>query len=390
MTYNENDKILNLAYKFSSLKKYIQHDEIADYIAAIEKVKDQLNYGISHRSTLNKKESWLSGIDNTVLIISLIFISLILTIIEFIYDEKKSPAHENNHYYPVSSLKVFILSVATVGIYFIYWFYKNWVYVKARDKSSIIPWGRALFSGFWVYPLYLSLSREDAYKDQNAPKYRNLRYGLLAFGFFAGTAFSGIDDVKSYAALLLSIVCLMPLVEKINILTLDSNEYYVFNSRWRPRHLIFIILGSSLITYDIASSVNYIPNTVVVSGDSLWSRDIRFMQRIKVIDPEEKLVLFYSTGDFSFKDDGNGITDRGVFSYWKNDDGSIAIERASFDQVSDIVHTMDSDELSSIKIVKKDGSNFVLFVTTNSDGDKKFTQRLNEYWAINKVLAPHT
>jgi len=304
-------------------------------------------------------------------------------------DRRKSLASENDIYYPVSSLKVFVLSIATLGIYFIYWFYKNWLYVKLRDQSSIIPWGRALFSGFWMYPLYLSLSREGAYKEQDIPKYRNMRYGLLAIGFFIGTALSGIDDVASYAALFLSIICLMPLVEKINHFTLHSNECYLFNSRWRPRHIIFIILGVSVISYDIASSINIIPNNAVVSGDSLWSRDIKFMQRKKIIDPEEKLILFYSAGDFSFKEDGNGITDRGVFSYWRDDeDGSIKKERAHFKEIADIVHTLPSEELSSIKIVKKDGSNFALFVTTNNGGDKKFTKRLKEYWMINKLIAP--
>ncbi len=393
VSHSEKDKILVIKYKFSSLKKYINQDEISEYIEAIEKVKDQLNYGVTHRSVINKKENWYSGIDNTIVILSLIIISLLFTIIEFIFDRKKSPPHENSHYYPVSSSKVFILSMATLGVYLLYWFYKNWVYVKSRDESSIIPWGRALFSGFWMYPLYLSLSREDTYKEQDIPKYRNLRYGFLAFGFLAGTAFSGIEYVGSYAALLISIVCLMPLVEKINHLTLHSNEYYVFNSRWRPRHLIFIILGVVLISYDIASSVNYIPNNAVISGSSLWSRDVRFMQRIKVLDPEEKLVLFYSAGDFSFKEDGNGITDRGVFSYWQegeDGDGAVKKERASFNEIADVVHTLASDELSSIKIVKKDGSNFILFVTTDNGGDKKFIKRLNEYWAINKIISPIT
>ncbi|MFW2439494.1 MAG: DUF3857 domain-containing protein [Arenicellales bacterium] len=389
VSYDEKEKILILKYKFSSLKKYIHQDDITEYIDAIEKVKDQINFGVTQGSEINKNESWYSGIGITTIILSLVIISLIFTLIEFISDRKNSPAHENIHYYPVSSAKVFILSIATLGIYLIYWFYKNWVYVKARDKSSIIPWGRALFYGFWMYPLYLSLSREDFYNGQDVPKYRNLFYGFLAFGFLVGSALSGIDDVRSYAALLISIVCLMPLVEMINRITLHSNEYYVFNSRWRPRHLIFIIFGSVLISYHIASSINYIPNNLVISGSSLWSRDIKFMQRIKVLDPEEKLILFYSAGDFSFKEDGNGISDRGVFSYWKDElNGKIISERASFDEISDFVHTLVSDDLSSIKIVKKDGSNFILFVTTNNGGDKKFTKRLKEYWTINKIISP--
>ena len=49
-----------------------------------------------------------------------------------ITDERFQP-----RYYPVSTTKLVVLSILTGGLYEIYWFYKNWKWIKQRDGSSI-------------------------------------------------------------------------------------------------------------------------------------------------------------------------------------------------------------------------------------------------------------
>lgn len=34
------------------------------------------------------------------------------------------------YYFPVSNTKLVLMSLATLGFYELYWFYKNWVFVK--------------------------------------------------------------------------------------------------------------------------------------------------------------------------------------------------------------------------------------------------------------------
>jgi hypothetical protein len=44
-------------------------------------------------------------------------------------------------FFPVSITKFLLLSIGTLGLYEIYWFYKNWGFIKARDRSDISPRG---------------------------------------------------------------------------------------------------------------------------------------------------------------------------------------------------------------------------------------------------------
>jgi hypothetical protein len=57
-------------------------------------------------------------------------------------------------FFAVSPLKLAVLSVCTLGLYQIYWFYKHWVLIKQRSEPLIIPWARALFGLFWCYSCF--------------------------------------------------------------------------------------------------------------------------------------------------------------------------------------------------------------------------------------------
>ncbi len=53
-------------------------------------------------------------------------------------------------FFPVSITKLIILSICTIGIYEVYWFYKNWEIIKQREYSKISPFWRAIFSAIGV------------------------------------------------------------------------------------------------------------------------------------------------------------------------------------------------------------------------------------------------
>ncbi|MAS64067.1 MAG: hypothetical protein CL815_02440 [Coraliomargarita sp.] len=57
-------------------------------------------------------------------------------------------------YFPVSPLKLIVMSVCTGGIYELYWFYKNWGLIKERENVDIMPFWRAFFSYFFCYSLF--------------------------------------------------------------------------------------------------------------------------------------------------------------------------------------------------------------------------------------------
>ena len=56
-------------------------------------------------------------------------------------------------FFPVSIRKLVVMSTATLGFYLVYWAYKNWQLIKARDGIKIRPFWRAVFFIFFIHPL---------------------------------------------------------------------------------------------------------------------------------------------------------------------------------------------------------------------------------------------
>ena len=57
-------------------------------------------------------------------------------------------------FFAVSPLKLVLMSTVTFGIYEIYWFYKNWQFIKQRTRSDIMPFWRALFGVIFCYSCF--------------------------------------------------------------------------------------------------------------------------------------------------------------------------------------------------------------------------------------------
>ena len=91
-------------------------------------------------------------------------------------------------YYPVSPAKFTALSIVTFGIYQLFWFFKNWEYVRDRDHSNISPLWRAVFSVVWCYPLIEAV--RDYGDDESR---RTLGHGgliAIAYLLLASAAYS--------------------------------------------------------------------------------------------------------------------------------------------------------------------------------------------------------
>jgi hypothetical protein len=67
---------------------------------------------------------------------------------------------ENGMFYVVSERKFYLLFIATLGMYSVYWFYQNWATYKAgssygsSDAASIWPLGRTILAIFFVHALF--------------------------------------------------------------------------------------------------------------------------------------------------------------------------------------------------------------------------------------------
>jgi hypothetical protein len=105
-------------------------------------------------------------------------------------------------FFAVSPLKLAIMCVCTLNFYQVYWFYRHWQHIEAREPEGRSPLGRGVFAIFYCYqcftrirdyasPSALRLHVEDGELEESLidPDQR-LAAGPLALGWIAVTLFS--------------------------------------------------------------------------------------------------------------------------------------------------------------------------------------------------------
>jgi hypothetical protein len=70
-------------------------------------------------------------------------------------------------FYIVSPTKLALLFIFTMGIYTLYWHYKNWNQYKKSHDDTIWPIPRAIFSIFFTHSLYENISIQLQEKQSN-------------------------------------------------------------------------------------------------------------------------------------------------------------------------------------------------------------------------------
>ncbi len=65
-------------------------------------------------------------------------------------------------FFAVSLLKLTVMSLCTLGIYEIYWFYRNWKRIESRGRQKIMPFWRAVFTVLFCYPCFAKIREYGA------------------------------------------------------------------------------------------------------------------------------------------------------------------------------------------------------------------------------------
>jgi len=86
----------------------------------------------------------------------------------------------NNAYYVVGSLKLALLSMCTLGLFDLYWFYRNWKTIKTNLDLNIMPFWRAFFSPLWGWSLATHINSEADSLDAS-PAISAFIFGSLYF-----------------------------------------------------------------------------------------------------------------------------------------------------------------------------------------------------------------
>jgi hypothetical protein len=174
-------------------------------------------------------------------------------------------------FYVVSRKKLAILYMATLGLYGVYWFYKNWSNYKHRtsDNSdfdrSIWPVARGIFSIFFTHALFREVKAYGRDKAKVAEWVNESQATMLVLLMFVANVLDRLSfrSVGSPYSDLASLVILIPVLSQLlgaqdMINTSCGDPDGTSNSRFTKANYAWIVVG--LLIWVMAIVGMFLPN----------------------------------------------------------------------------------------------------------------------------------
>ena len=174
--------------------------------------------------------------------------------------EEDSSASKDSQFLYIPVNRLVIMSILTGGIYQTYWMYKNWKYIKERDKLDIKPFWLGFFGIFFIHKLLKSiqdsLTNTTHFTDYYSAETLATSWVVLNV---LGWILSRSNDVFINIIGGLSMfrfLFLQPVQDYINILN-ESIEPKPKYHKWSIGHFVCLFLGLliwALVIYGITLS----------------------------------------------------------------------------------------------------------------------------------------
>ncbi|MEE9351410.1 MAG: hypothetical protein V3U78_04060 [Thiotrichaceae bacterium] len=158
---------------------------------------------------------------------------------------------EECEFYVVSLRKFLWLSILTMGLYYIYWFYKNWQNQMLKTGEKILPVMRGIFSVFFTFSLFqrIAAKLEDKNKtyDWSVVGMAILFIVSTILSSLIGQLSSGNDDnitfvmLISFGFLAATIYSVYKAQMAINIACDDPNGDS--NSEFSTANTVWLLIG---------------------------------------------------------------------------------------------------------------------------------------------------
>ncbi|MBA6348401.1 DUF3857 domain-containing protein [Colwellia sp. BRX8-9] len=387
------DNILNLTFEYRSKTDHIPANEVESYLAARKTLRSKAYYGITKyakqtASTVDVDDEE-SPLASWMLIAMWTYaIGLVALLVSWRIESNKRPVFANSHFFPVALVKFITLSFFTFGLYSTYWMYRNWQVIKQKQQSDIMPIVRGFFSIIWFYPLFLALKNDSIERfDKNKVMLPFIAV-IFALVYLILSLVGNYTEQKVLNVLIMLLPLLfIPFVKYINSINDRNSEAIQYNSRWNVHSIVAIILCLPLLSLTIAQETPFLPSDSVISQNEIMQHDMKYLYRQNVVAADETIHYFYSDAFLTIRDDGNGFTDKEVFSYWQDDNDGFQLEKVQFHEIKDISVTYGkaTDENTIVTVTRLDDTNFKLFVASTNAGDKLFVDKLTALWELAKI-----
>jgi len=155
-------------------------------------------------------------------------------------------------YFAVSPLKLVVMSTCTFGLYELYWFYRNWCYVKDREPK-IMPFWRAFFTVLFCHSLFRRIRDTAKTRTQD-----HVEAGGLAVGWIILTFFVRLPD-PFWLITFFAVSFLVPIQTAVNNINLANDPQYDRNSKFTAWNIAAVVIGGALFILALIGTL--LPNT---------------------------------------------------------------------------------------------------------------------------------
>lgn len=276
-------------------------------------------------------------------------------------------------FYSVSTAKLCILSLATLGLYDLYWFYKNWARIKQHSGVALRPFWRAFFAPLYCHALATTVN--SAAESLHLPG--RLQAMPLAVAYIALLSLYRLPD-PWWLISALAFLPLIPIQRRIQEVHEAIQPGRASTVGWSLRSVLVASGGSVVMAASFLAILG--PSTRALPAAEIPARYVDSLVEAGILQADEEVEYFYSAGLFSILEDGNLFTDRRVVSY-ETSDGALSLASAGYDEIRDIevAYSTGALEDSMVTVHTHDGGEFVLLVSAEAGRDKEFVAQLEQH-----------
>jgi hypothetical protein len=178
-------------------------------------------------------------------------------------------------YFSVSKTKLILMSIFTLGLYEIYWFYKNWKQIKISTRQNLRPFWRAIFSVFFCYALFKNVQEStDEYGGR-----QEINPGWLAAGYILMSMMYKLPD-PFWVLSLLAFLPLLPVQGAINRINATVAPAAVRNTNFSVKNILGMVIGGIILTLaalDMAVPTSFLTRFEQSAWEEFVSEDGNFI-----------------------------------------------------------------------------------------------------------------
>lgn len=390
--FDADQNELNLSFKYKTKSTIVDHLFFEDYVESVEKALNNTSYTVSNESDKTVQNTMFAMItlDSALIVFFvgsfIVFLCILIwMVLSYFYKKRKGIySFDSQYFYPISRNKYILMNVFTLGLFNIFWSYKNWVYIEKINDKKFWNFPRSVFYNIMFYSFNNWINKNSV--EHNA-KYKGYSADVaivifVSMLYMIGCNFYVDNDLDIYI-MFAPIIIYYPFVRYINTLNIDKGVNFDENSKISFIHYALFIAATPTLLYTVLISFNFLPSGKVIEGDDLYNYQLNYFRNEGVIDKSEIVMKLSSSAMFDLRANGSGFTGNTVFRYWQEDNGDLYYYSKSYSEIVKI-ETRSEEDYTVMDVYFSDTDYFDLYILSENSMDIDFVEELTELWHYKK------